>query len=107
MKNIVKTSIIAAGIAAAGLAGAGAASADTALTLPDGDYTLAIVQPVAGALAAPNGSVPATVVEDRLYVGPAAVPVTLQPYDDPDHPDGVADGAIVLVNGSTWGQLTR
>lgn len=110
MKKAIKTTVVAAGIAAAGLAGAGVASADTTAPLAplaDGDYTLSIVQPVAGALSGPLTRVPATVVEDRLYVGPAAVPVTLQPYDDLDRPDGVADGAIVLFNGSTWGQLTR
>lgn len=110
MKNIIKTTIVAAGIAAAGLAGAGVASADTTAPLAplaDGDYTLSVYQPIAGALAAPVGSVPATVMDGRVYVGDVRVPVELHEFDDLDDLDGVADGAIVLVGGSSWGQLTR
>lgn len=110
MKNAIKATIVTAGIAAAGLLGAGVASADTTPTLaplPDGDYTLSIYHPVAGALGGSIGSVQATVVDGRVYVGPVAVPVELHEFDDLDDLDGVADGAIVLVNGASWGQLTR
>lgn len=103
MKKAIKTTVVAAGIAAAGLLGAGAASADTTPTLADGNYTLDIVHPIGGALAGPLTSVSATVTDGRLYVGPAEVPVTLQPSDDDG--DGVADSVIVLFGGSTWGQL--
>lgn len=102
-KNIIRTSIVAAFAGVGLLLGTGLASADTAETLADGHYTLDVAAPVSLGLPATVGSVPAAVDGGKLFVNGVAVPATLDAVDSDG--DGIADGAIVLVGGSTWGAL--
>ena len=103
-KNIICTAVVAS-IAGAGLVlGAGLASADTAApALADGSYTLDIASPISFGLPSTVGSVPAAVGHGKLIVNGAVVPATLAAVDTDG--DGTADGATVLVGGSTWGVL--
>ena len=104
-KNIIRTAAVTA-LAGAGLAlGAGLASADTVTpALADGSYTLDIASPISLGLPATVGSVPATVSGGQLIVSGVAVPGAHLEVADTDG-DGIADGATVLIGGSTWGAL--
>lgn len=103
-RNIIRTATVAT-LAGAGLVlGAGLASADTAApALEDGHYVLDVAAPVSLGLPTTVGSVPATVEDGKLVVNGVTVPGALDAVDEDG--DGTADGAIVIVNGSTWGQL--
>lgn len=103
-RNLIRTATATALVGSGLLLGAGAASADTAPVLADGHYTLDVASPISIGLPATIGSVPATVDGGQLKVGGVTVPsVTLDAFDEDS--DGAADGAVVLVGGSTWGVL--
>ncbi|MCZ0914096.1 hypothetical protein O0V02_16990 [Gordonia amicalis] len=103
-KNVIKTATVATLAGAALFLGAGLASADTAEpALDDGHYTLDIAAPISLGLPSTVGSVPAEVVAGQLVVSGYVVPATLDAFDEDE--DGTADGAAVIVRGSTWGAL--